>query len=171
MVTYAAGSAPADAAPPSIETRTSWIVAFAVLLILTFSYGAPLMVVVALKPIADDLGSLRSVPALANSLAWLGSGAGALAFGSIAERVGIRPTVVFGSLLTGAGLVLASAGGSWELLAGHGLLLGLLGAGAINVPLIIYISRWFDRRRGSAVALVSGGQYIAGALWPHDVDV
>jgi MFS family permease len=34
------------------------------------------------------------------------------------------------------------------------------------VPLIIYISRWFDRRRGSALALVSSGQYIAGAIWP-----
>ena len=165
MVTPASGSASARA-PASVETGASWVTAFAVLFILTFSYGAPLMVTVALKPIADDLGSLRSVPALANSLAWLGSGAGALAFGTIAERVGIRPTVAFGALMTGAGLVLASAGGSWQLLAGHGLLLGLLGAGAINVPLIIYTSRWFDRRRGSAVALVSGGQYIAGALWP-----
>ena len=27
-------------------------------------------------------------------------------------------------------------------------------------------SRWFDRRRGSAVALISCGQYIAGILWP-----
>jgi MFS family permease len=43
---------------------------------------------------------------------------------------------------------------------------GVLGGGATNVPLIVYISRWFDRRRGSAVALVSSGQYIAGALWP-----
>ncbi len=66
----------------------------------------------------------------------------------------------------GAGLAFASIGGSWELLVGHGLLVGILGGGAINVPLIIYISRWFDRRRGSAVALVSSGQYIAGALWP-----
>jgi MFS family permease len=42
----------------------------------------------------------------------------------------------------------------------------LLGEGATNVPLIIYISRWFDCRRGSAVALISCGQYIAGILWP-----
>src|SRR4029453_8414249 len=66
----------------------------------------------------------------------------------------------------GGGLALASIGGSWELLLAHGLLVGVLGAGAINVPLIIYISRWFDRRRGSAGALVSSGQYIAGPVWP-----
>jgi MFS family permease len=157
---------PRGLAAPSIETGASWFAATVVLFIFTFSYGAPLLVAVALKPIAAELGSSRSIPALANSLAWLGSGTGALAFGWIAERVGIRPTVVFGAVMIGAGLALSSQGGAWELLVGHGLLLGLLGGGAINVPLIIYITRWFDRRRGSAVALVSSGQYIAGALWP-----
>jgi MFS family permease len=154
------------AAAQSVETGRSWLAASVVLFIFTFSYGAPLVAVVALKPIAADLGSTRSIPALANSLAWLGSGTGALAFGWIAERIGIRQTVVFGAAMLGAGLALASLGGAWELLVGHGLLLGLLGGGAINVPLIIYITRWFDRRRGSAIALVSSGQYIAGALWP-----
>ena len=167
MAISAAGSPSAsEGAPLSIETGASWVAAGVVLFIFTFSYGAPLLAVVALKPIAADLGSARAVPALANALAWLGSGAGALAFGSIAERIGIRPTVVFGALMTGAGLALASSGGTWELLIGHGLLVGVLGGGATNVPLIVYISRWFDRRRGSAVALVSSGQYIAGALWP-----
>ena len=137
-----------------------------VLFIFTFSYGAPLIAPVALKAIAADLGSTRSVPALANALAWLGSGAGAMAFGWIAERFGIRGTAVFGAVMIGAGLVLASQGGTWELLIGHGVLVGLLGGGATNVPLIVYISRWFDRRRGSAIALISCGQYIAGILWP-----
>src|SRR5262245_15917206 len=68
--------------------------------------------------------------------------------------------------MIGVGLAWAATGGAPELLMGHVLLVGVLGGGAINVPLIIYISRWFDRRRGSAVALVSSGQYIAGALWP-----
>jgi MFS family permease len=163
----AAGDPSVEAVPlQSVETPESWVAAGVVLFIFTFSYGAPLLAAVALKPIAADLGSTRSVPALANSLAWLGSGTGALAFGWIAERVGVRQTVVFGALMMGAGLALASSGGSWQLLVGHGLLVGVLGGGAINVPLIIYISRWFDRRRGSAVALVSSGQYIAGALWP-----
>ncbi|MEJ0017652.1 MAG: MFS transporter [Acetobacteraceae bacterium] len=31
---------------------------------------------------------------------------------------------------------------------------------------MIYVSRWFDRRRGSALALISSGQYIAGIVWP-----
>jgi MFS family permease len=161
-----AGAGLQAAADHSVETTASWIAATAVLSIFTFSYGAPLVASVALKEIATDLGSPRWLAALANSLAWLGMGIGAIGFGWIADRVGLRLTVVFGALMTGCGLALASQGGAWQLLVGHGLFIGLLGAGAINVPLIIYISRWFDRRRGSALALVSSGQYIAGALWP-----
>ena len=36
----------------------------------------------------------------------------------------------------------------------------------MNVPMYIYISQWFDKRRGSALALISSGSYLAGALWP-----
>jgi MFS family permease len=32
--------------------------------------------------------------------------------------------------------------------------------------MLAYVTRWFDRRRGSAIALVSSGQYVAGAGWP-----
>jgi MFS family permease len=31
---------------------------------------------------------------------------------------------------------------------------------------VTYVSRWFDRRRGTAIALISSGQYIAGVVWP-----
>src|SRR5690606_16626155 len=33
-------------------------------------------------------------------------------------------------------------------------------------PLLVHVSRWFDRRRGTAIALISSGQYIAGVIWP-----
>jgi MFS family permease len=46
------------------------------------------------------------------------------------------------------------------------VLVGLVGNGAIYAPLVVYITRWFDRRRGSALALISSGQYIAGVVWP-----
>jgi len=46
------------------------------------------------------------------------------------------------------------------------LLVGLLGAAGMFSPIMAYVTRWFDQHRGSAVALVSSGQYMAGALWP-----
>ena len=166
MVLSTTSNAGSVSVAPSVETGASWFAAAIVLFIFTFSYGAPLVVVVSLKEVAAEFDNARSIPALAHALAWLGSGTGALAFGWVAERLGIRRTVSFGAVMLGSGLAVAALGGPAQLLIGHGFLLGVLGAGAINIPLIIYISHWFDKRRGQAVALVSSGQYIAGAFWP-----
>ena len=151
---------------PTIETRKSWVVATAVLLLLSFAYGAPLIVVVALKPIAATLGVPRAIPSLAAALVWFGTGSGGIAMGLFADRLGIRWIVFGGALMVGAGLLLASLGGTWPLLVGHGLFIGLLGSAALYPPLLVYVSRWFDKRRGTALALISSGQYIAGVVWP-----
>ncbi|HEY7577167.1 MAG TPA: MFS transporter [Acetobacteraceae bacterium] len=150
----------------SIETRTSWVVAFTALVIMSIAYGAPFVAVVALKPIAAELGSERSVPALAYSLAWLGAAWGGIAMGRIADRVGVKWTVAFGAAMIGVGLAVSAGGSTWRLWVGHGLFIGLLGNAGINAPCYIYVSRWFDRRRGTALALISSGQYVAGAIWP-----
>lgn len=167
IAAMARGSGMAAAGPAgSIETRTSWMVATAAVAILSVSFGAPIIVVVALPSIASDLGEARAVPALASSLAYLGAGAGGVAMGWLAGRVGTRPVAMAGGAMVCAGLVLAAGGAAWQLLLGYGLLVGLLGNGALFPPMMTYVSLWFDRRRGTALALVSSGQYVAGALWP-----
>ena len=152
--------------PQSVETRSSWIVATVILLILALSFGAPWIAVVALKSIAAENGGLRSVPALAGSLAWIGYGAGGIVMSHIAERVGVRWTVIFGAVMICVGLALSTGGEKWQLYVGQGLFMGFLGIGGMNAPFYIYVSRWFDRRRGSALALISSGAYVAGAIWP-----
>jgi MFS family permease len=157
------------AMPPrmaSIESRSSWVAAFLILGILSISYGAPLLVVVGLKPIQDALGTDRSVVALAGALVWVGTGLGGIMMGWLADRIGIRLTVSIGAVMMAAGLALSSTGSVWSLYVGHGVLIGLVGNGAIYAPLVVYVTRWFDRRRGSALALISSGQYIAGVVWP-----
>jgi MFS family permease len=74
--------------------------------------------------------------------------------------------VICGSLMIGLGLAISTLGPPWPLWIGHGVFIGLIGLGGINAPLYIYVSRWFDRRRGSALALISSGSYLAGAMWP-----
>ena len=76
--------------PISIESRSSWVAASITLAILSFSYGAPLIVVVGLKPIAASLETDRSVVALAASLVWLGTGLGGILMGRIADRIAAR---------------------------------------------------------------------------------
>src|SRR5256885_4925018 len=111
----------------SVESRASWAVALTALGIYTVSFGAPTITVVALKPIAAELGSARSVPALAFALAWFGAAGGGIGMGWLAERIGIRSVVIGGALMIAVGLVLSSLGGTaagrshW-----HGVFIGVL---------------------------------------------
>jgi MFS family permease len=150
----------------SIETRASWVVAGVALTVLTVAYGAPLVTVVALKPIAAEFGTTRSSPALAVSLTYIGSGMGGIVMGWIAGRVGLRRVAFFCGLMIALGLLLASSGDLYQLYASNLLLIGLLGGAGMFSPTLAYVTSWFDRRRGSAIALVSSGQYVAGAVWP-----
>ena len=152
--------------PASIETKDSWTVAVVALIAILMAFGAAWITPVALKDIAAEVGGTRSVPALAMALAWLGSGFGGILMGRIAERVGTRWTVMAGGVMVACGLALSTLGPPWPLWIGHGLFIGFLGLAGINAPLYIYVSRWFDRRRGSALALISSGSYLAGAVWP-----
>ena len=152
--------------PTSIESKASWLIAMVALFIMLMAFGAPLITVVALKDIAAEVGGQRSIPALASALAWLGSGAGCIIMGRIADKVGTRWTVICGSVMIGVGLSISTLGLPWPLWIGHGLFISVIGLGGINAPMYIYVSRWFDKRRGSALALISSGSYLAGAMWP-----
>jgi MFS family permease len=149
-----------------VDSKSSWVIATVSVLVLGIAFGAPWMGVVALTDIAAEVGGSRSVPALATALAWFGTAFGGIAMGWIAERVGIRWTVMFGAAMMGLGLAIATLGPSWPLYIGYGVFVGLIGLSGINAPLYVYISKLFERRRGSALALISSGTYIAGALWP-----
>ncbi|MFC7477184.1 MFS transporter [Dankookia sp. GCM10030260] len=148
------------------EGRAAWATAIAATAILSVSFGAPQLLVVALAPIAADLGAARAVPSLAASAAYFGAGLGGIGMGWIAGRTSARLIGLLGGVMIAAGCALAAGGAAWQLVLGYGLLVGLLGNGALYAPLMTHVSHWFDRRRGTAIALVSSGQYVAGALWP-----
>ncbi|MGE0749760.1 MAG: MFS transporter [Variibacter sp.] len=150
----------------TVESGQSWAIACAVLAIMVVSYGSGLPTSVALTQIAASFEGQRSIPALANALVWLGSGVGGMLMGPLAARFGTRPVVIFGSAMIALGFVVSAHESGLALLVGHGLLIGILGTGAIHAPLYVYVSHWFDRRRGTALALVASGQYLGGTFWP-----
>ncbi|HZK91710.1 MAG TPA: MFS transporter [Stellaceae bacterium] len=169
-----AGGATAKEMGRVVEGRGAWVAAGTALALLSISYGSPLLIVIGLKPIAADLDAQRQVISLAAALAWVGTGLGGILMGWIADRIGVRRTVIFGAVMIALGLAVSATGKIWALYVGHGLLLGLLGNGAMFPPLLVYVSRWFEHRRGTALALISSGQYIAGMVWPtvfeHSID-
>ena len=151
----------------SVETSYGWVVVLASLALHSISLGAPTILFVALKPIAADLDTVRAVPSLAYSLLMIGTGIGGIAMGRWMDKHGVMHPVLFGSVMIGLGALLASyAEGQWSLFIASGLLMGLLGKAAMIAPLVANVTRWFDRRRGLAVAIITSGQGLAGAIWP-----
>lgn len=148
-----------------LDSARSWRVAIAALVVVTIAFGGPYVCVVALTQVAADMGGARSVPALAYALSSAGAGVGGLLFAKWSDRKGLAWPLIIGSVMLGIGSALSASGTEWSLYAGHATL-GLLGIGAVYSPLITYVSKWFDKRRGLALSLVASGQQVAGAIWP-----
>lgn len=149
-----------------LDSRKAWIAATAALAVLVIAHGAPLVSVVALKVIAQDLGTSRAAPSAVPSLVYVGAAVGGIFAGWLAGRLGTRLIVLFGGVMIAAGLFVSSLGGLETLYVGHGLLIGLFGASCMMAPLLTYVSLWFERYRGQAVALIASGQSLAGVVWP-----
>ena len=146
----------------SIEVPYGWVVIFASLALHSIALGAPNVLFVALKPIAADLGSLRSVPSFVYSLLMIGAGVGGVAMGLWMDKRGIVQPVLFGSVMIGLGAVMAAQSeGHWSLYVANGILIGLLGKAAMIAPLVANATRWFDRRRCLTVAIIASGQGLA----------
>lgn len=151
----------------SVEVPYGWIVIGASLLLHSIGLAAPNILFVTLKPIAADLGSARWVPSMAYSMMMMGAGVGGIAMGWWMDKRGILQPVAFGSMMIALGAFVASySEGRWGLWLANGILIGLLGKAAMIAPLIANATRWFDRRRGLAVAIIASGQGVAGAVWP-----
>src|SRR3954453_4772732 len=124
-------------------------------------------VVVALPQVEREFGVARADASLPYALTMLGFGVGGILMGRLADRFGVIVPVVIGTLGLGSGLIVAgNATSVLQFGLAHGLLAGLLGCSATFAPLIADTSLWFSRRRGIAVAIVSSGNYLAGAVWP-----
>jgi MFS family permease len=151
----------------SIEVPYGWVIVFASLALHSIGLGAPNILFIALKPIAADLGSLRTVPSFAYSLLMIGTGIGGIFMGLWMDKRGVVYPVLFGSIMIAMGAFLAShSEGRWGLYVANGALIGLFGKAAIIAPLIANATRWFDKRRGLAIAIISSGQGVAGTVWP-----
>jgi MFS family permease len=102
----------------SVETKASWTIAAISLTILSVAFGAPWILLTALKEIAAEMGGARSVPALASFLVWFGMAAGGILMGLTAERIGVRWTTLIGAVSAASGLALSTGGATWQLYVG-----------------------------------------------------
>jgi MFS family permease len=122
-------------------------------------------VVVILPAVQADFGVLRADATLPYTMTMLGFGIGGIALGRLADRYGIVPSMIIGTLALCAGYLLSGISPTLFLFALTHLLIGI-GASVTFAPMMADLSHWFTKRRGIAVAVAASGNYVAGAIWP-----
>ena len=141
-----------------------WVVAaFAVMVFL--STGIRFAVGPFLKPIVADLGLDRASFSLVISLSLFLYGAFMPLVGRLVDRFGSRPVIVGGALVLGGSL--AATGlvrHLWQLYLIYGVCVAVGLAATGHVVASAILSRWFSRRRGTALSALSGASMAGMSL-------
>jgi MFS family permease len=140
---------------------------FITLILMTLGGSSMYVVSVVLPEVQRDFGVTRADASLPYTLMMLGFGAGGLAMGKLADKLGVHVALWIGAVGIGSGFVLAGLSPNiWLFALSHGLLMGLLGSSSTFAPLLADTSLWWNKRRGIAVAVCASGNYVAGSIWP-----
>ncbi len=150
-----------------VDSPYAWRLAFVSMFCIGLGGGAIYLPVVGLKEIAAEFGDQRAVPSLAYLLGFFGMGVGGVLMGWLADRTSPRVPLFIASISILAGGWIASRGGEWALYLGYAIPLGFLGNSGTFTPAMNNIQGWFDRRRSTAVAIISVGPAISGFIWPQ----
>ncbi len=150
-----------------LDSRASWARLGLLLLVGSISGVGMWSVVVTMPAVQAEFGVARAGAALPYTLTMLGFAAGGVVMGRASDRFGIARVAAVAGVMLAAGYALASRTHDLLIYAlMHGVLIGMLGSGALFGPVIADASLWFRRRRGLAVAVAAAGNYVAGAVWP-----
>jgi benzoate transport len=123
--------------------------------VLSISFAAP--------GIAKDWGITRAALGLVLSMELFGMGVGALLLGTMADRIGRRPTILTCLVVMALGMGLASTATSVPMLSAYRLFTGLGIGGMLAATNAIVAECTNARRRNLSVAIMAGG-YPLGAI-------
>jgi MFS family permease len=143
------------------KTGYRWIVVAVGGLLGCVAIGSMFTLPVFIRPIVTETGWSVTGISTAMTIAFLAMALGSIVFGSLSDRIGVRPVVLGGSAALAGSLAWASRATSLvEFQLIFGLLVGLSIA-AILPPLMASVMGWFDTQRSLAVSLVSAGMGMA----------
>jgi len=149
-----------------IESSYAWTRLFVSLTLMTIGGSGMYTISVVLPRIQAEFGVSRGDASLPYTFAMIGFGLGGVLMGRLSDRYGMGVVAVIGSICLCMGYIIAgNAATLWQFALAQGLVIGLLGTSASFAPLIADTSKWFDRRRGIALAICMSGNYLAGAIW------
>jgi len=141
-----------------------YIIVTAAVLIMVIAWGTNYSFGIFFTPLLREFGWTRAVTSGAFSLAMLLEGFGGMFLGRINDRLGARLVMTVCGLGLGIGYLLMSRVTQiWHLYVFYGLLVGL-GLSGTYVTLTSTVTRWFVKRRGLMVGIVSAGMGMGTLL-------
>ena len=150
----------------SIETSYSWVRLATSITLSTLGCVGLWSLVVALPAVQTDFGVGRGGASLPYTLTAMGFMVGGIAVGRLADRFGILPPFVGGTVLMSFGYIATAYAPSLSVFAIlSGITIGV-GSSASFAPIVADVSLWFDRNRGLAMSFAAGGSYVSGVFWP-----
>jgi len=119
------------------------------------------------KPLEADFGWGRGETMAAFSILWLIIGIASPFTGRVVDRYGARVVISAGAFVSGIGFALLSLINSlWFFYLGY-VVVGIGMAAMGPVPASAVVSNWFEKRRGTAIGIMSTGMGLGGfALAP-----
>lgn len=134
-----------------------WIVVLACLIIMVSIFGIRYSYGVFFKSLEQGFGWSRALTSGIFSAYMLLCCLFAVCGGWALDRYGPRFVLIIMGMFTGSGLLLSSQADSlWKLFVSYSFLLAI-GTGPTYAVIMATVSRWFLRRRGTALAIVGAG--------------
>jgi MFS family permease len=143
-----------------------WIVTSCAFLILFLTYGVQYSFGVFLPAMLADLGWQRASIAGAFSLYTMTYSGFSWLSGRLTDTRGPRVVIASGGVFLGCGIIVTSqVTAPWQMYLSYGLL-AALGMSTAYIPCNTTVVKWFQRRRGLALALASSGSSCGILLMP-----
>jgi MFS family permease len=146
-----------------MSSRTStisfgWYVVAASFVIMFLNAGARLMIGVLVKPMIADFGWSRGAVSAAVFVNMVVFAAAIIIAGRLYDRFGPKWIILVSSLLFSSGLMLMAVMTSlWQFFLFYGVI-SAAGLGGTTSPIFgAIVSRWFERRRGTAISMAMSG--------------
>lgn len=143
-----------------------YVIVAAALVIWVICWGTYQSFGIFFKPMSEELVWTRAMTSGAFSIEAIVSALFGIVTGKLSDRFGPMIVITIGSILLGIGYMLMSQlSVVWQLYLFWGLVAGV-GRSVAGPALMSTVSRWFVKRRGLMIAIVSTGAGIGGVIFP-----
>ncbi len=143
-----------------------WQVVAVGFILLLLMFGTRLSFGLYLKPLAENFGASRASISGSQSLYMVTYAIIALIAGGLADHYGPKRIIMGGAIFMGGGVLLASRiNAVWQYYLTYGVLVGI-GSGALYVPVVGAVSKFFTKRRNLAIGLTASGGGVGQYLFP-----